>query len=562
MKKILFSLIALLGIVACEETPQADTLTQSLKLTVDTSEIVANGTDVATFSVADSNGAEVTDAKIYFADTNEVLGANTFKTKYAGEYKFYAKRGNEKSNTISVTATKVEETPDDPNAPGGEEPTEKQVVLSVSPASIKADGIESAVFTLKVDGKSTTNFDVYNAANDSKLAGNEFSTTDKGEYSFYAMYEGAKSNTVNVTARMVIVEEEKPITLSATATTIRANGVESVKFTVMQDGADVTNSSTIYVNSGKLNGSKFVTTTPGTYSVYAVKGSMTSETITITATEVTATGKSIVFADGVTLSSGWYDVNKKSTQQVAEADAMMCWAASSSNYLQWFQDRYVAAGNTLPAGCPNGTSSAYDYELQIMDVFRDNWDNLKRGGWADGGVIWYFEGRDLYTTNGTENRAYPKEGTGGYFKSVWSDIYPSKMHQYEDSVWGWLYDDYSYAIEINNYNWRGSSVADPLLQFSRYVVDAVKYGLSSMAVAMSPNFSGAHAVTIWGYEIDNVTEYVTKLYITDSDDGSTSELREYEVMSDNSNAKIKLTGYTTYYPFALYPISGYDSANR
>ncbi len=562
MKKILFSLIALLGIVACEETPQADTLTQSLKLTVDISEIVANGTDVATFSVADSNGAKVTDAKIYFADTNEVLGANTFKTKYAGEYKFYAKRGNEKSNTISVTATKVEETPDDPNNPGGEEPTEKQVVLSVSPASIKADGVESAVFTLKVDGKSTTNFDVYNAANDSKLAGNEFSTTDKGEYSFYAMYEGTKSNTVNVTARMVIVEEEKPITLSATATTIRANGVESVKFTVMQDGADVTNSSTIYVNNGKLNGNKFVTTTPGTYSVYAVKGSMTSETITITATEVTATGKSIVFADGVTLSSGWYDVNKKSTQQVAEADAMMCWAASSSNYLQWFQDRYVAAGNTLPAGCPNGTSSTYGYELQIMDVFRDNWDNLKRGGWADGGVIWYFEGRDLYTTNGTENRAYPKEGTGGYFKSVWSDIYPSKMHQYEDSVWGWLYDDYSYAIEINNYNWRGSSVADPLLQFSRYVVDAVKYGLSSMAVAMSPNFSGAHAVTIWGYEIDNVTEYVTKLYITDSDDGSTSELREYEVMSDNSNAKIKLTGYTTYYPFALYPISGYDSANR
>lgn len=562
MKKILFSLIALLGIVACDDTPEADTLTQTLTLTVDHSEIVADGADIATFAVADKSGAAVSDAKIYFAETNELLVGNTFKTKYAGEYKFYAKRGNEKSNTISVTATKATETPDNPNNPGGEEPAEKQVVLSVSPASIKADGIESAVFTLKVDGKSTANFDVYNAANDSKLAGNEFSTTDMGEYSFYAMYEGTKSNTVNVTARMVIVEEEKPITLSATATTIKANGVESVKFTVMQDGADVTNASAIYVNNGKLNGNKFVTTTPGTYEIFAEKGTMRSETIFITATEVTATGKTIVFADGVTISSGWYDVNKKSTQQVAEADAMMCWAASSSNYLQWFQDRYVAAGNTLPAGCPNGTSSAYDYELQIMDVFRDNWDNLKRGGWADGAVIWYFEGRDLYTTNGTENRAYPKEGTGGYFKSVWSDIYPSKMHQYEDSVWGWLYNPYSYAIEINNYNWKGNSISDPLLQFSRYVVDAIKYGMSSMAVAMSSNFSGAHAVTIWGYEIDNVTEYVTKLYITDSDDGSTSELREYEVMSDNSNAKIKLTGYTTYYPFALYPISGYDSANR
>ena len=561
MKKILFSLIALLGIVACEQD-QTDTTLQTLRLSVDKSEIVADGSEKTTFSVADSNDATVTDAKIYFADTNEVLEGNTFKTKYAGEYKFYAKRGNEKSNTIIVTATATEDNlGDDPVNPG-DDPVQKQIVLSVSPSSIKADGTESAVFTLKVDGKSTTNFDVYNAANDSKLAGNEFSTTEKGEYSFYAMYEGTKSNTVKVTARMVIVEEEKPITLSATATTIKANGVESVKFTVMQDGADVTNSSTIYVNNGKLNGNKFSTTSAGTYNVYAVKGSMTSETITITATEVTATGKTIVFADGVTISSGWYDVNKKSTPSNAQADAMMCWAASSSNYLQWFQDRYVAAGNTLPAGCPNGTSSAYDYELQIMDVFRDNWNNLTRGGWADGGVIWYFEGRDLYTTNGIDSRAYPKSNTGGYFKSVWSDIYPAKMHQYEDSIWGWLYNPYSYAIEINNSNWRGNSISDPLLQFSRYVVDAVKYGLSSMAVAMSPNFSGAHAVTIWGYEIDNVTEYVTKLYITDSDDGSTSELREYEVKSDNSNAKIKLTGYTTYYPFALYPISGYDSANR
>lgn len=562
MKKILFSLIALFGIVAC--TPEEpNTISETLKLTVDKSAIEANGTDTVTFSVVDSNDTIVEDAKIYFADTNEVLGGNTFKTKYAGEYKFYAKRGNEKSNTVIVTATKVEDTPDNPDGPDTpENPTKKQVVLSVSPATIYADGEEIAVFALKVDGASVTNYDVYNAADDSKLAGNEFSTAEVGVYSFYAMYEGEKSNTVQVTARMKIIEEEKPITLTATATTIKANGVDNVVFTVMQDGANVTNSAAIYVNNGKLNGNKFLTTTPGEYNVYAEKGSMRSEIIVITATEVTATGKSIVFADGVTLSSGWYDVNKKSTPSNAQADAMMCWAASASNYLQWFQDRYVAAGNTLPAGCPNGTSSTYGYELQIMDVFRDNWDNLKRGGWADGGVIWYFEGRDLYTTNGTENRAYPKSGTGGYFKSVWSNIYPAKMHQYEDSVWGWLYDKYSYAIEINNSNWRGNSVADPLLQFSRYVVDAVKYGLSSMAVAMSSNFGGAHAVTIWGYEIDNVTEYVTKLYITDSDDGSTSELREYEVKAESGNAKVMLKGFSTYYPFALYPISGYDSANR
>ena len=171
MKKILFSLIALLGIVACEQD-QIDATLQTLRLSVDKNEIVADGSEKTTFSVTDSNDATVTDAKIYFADTNEVLEGNTFKTKYAGEYKFYAKRGNEKSNTIAVTATKATETPDDPNTPGGDDPVKKQIVLSVSPTTIKADGTESAVFTLKVDGKSATNLDVYNAANDSKLAGN------------------------------------------------------------------------------------------------------------------------------------------------------------------------------------------------------------------------------------------------------------------------------------------------------------------------------------------------------------------------------------------------------
>ena len=210
----------------------------------------------------------------------------------------------------------------------------------------------------------------------------------------------------------------------------------------------------------------------------------------------------------------------------------------------------MAAGNTLPAGCPNGTSSSYGYELQIMDVFRDNWDNLERGGWPDSGIIWYFEGRDIYSSMGTTNRAYPRSGTGGYFSSQWSTIFAG-MHQ--NSLGG-------YATEINNYgNW-DSNVADPVKSFSQFVIDAFEHGMSGMAVAISSNFSGGHAVTIWGYEVDNATGYVTKLYIADSDDGSTPVLREYTVsLNSTGSAKIKLSGYTDYYPMALYPISGYGS---
>ena len=338
------------------------------------------------------------------------------------------------------------------------------------------------------------------------------------------------------------------ITLTASKSSLKANGSDSVTFIVKtESNTTVTNLSEIYVNGTKINGATFSTYTAGSYSAYAKYNGVTSNTITLTATAV-ASDTTTLFAEGVSQSSGWYDVNKKSTTTNPGADAMMCWAASSSNIIQWFQDRYTTAGNTLPSGCPNGTSSKYNYELQIMDVYRDNWDNLARGNWTDGGVVWYFEGKDVYSTMSNDSRAHPKSGTGGYFKSVWSNIYPSKMHQQSGG---------SYAIAINCYNWLYES--NPLAAFSNYIVDAFKHGMSSMAVAISSNFSGGHAVTIWGYEIDKNTGCVTKLFITDSDDGSTPVLQTYTVTSENSNAKIKLSGYTSYYPFELYPISGYGS---
>lgn len=554
MKKILFALVALLGFVACDTNEPV--VEQKINLSADKSEIVADGNDVVTFAVKNLEGEVLEDATIHFADTHEALEGMTFKTKYAGEYSFYAKRGTAKSDVWTVTA-KEPGNNDDPND-DPDNPVKKEYVLSVSPATIVADGAEKAVFTLKADGEVVADFELYNAADDTQLAANEFSTTVAGKYSFYAMCEGEKSNTVEVTATEVVVEQPKPITLTASKSVIKANGVDIAQLTVTEEGgADVTNAATIFVNGGALNGNKFATTAPGTYTLYATKGEMKSNEVTITAEEVTATGTTTVFAEGVTLTSGWYDVNKKSTTNSSGADAMMCWAASSSNIIQWFQDRYVADGNTLPAGCPNGTSSKYDYELQIMDVFRDNWDNLARGNWTDGGVIWYFEGRDVYETNGKDSCAHPRSGTGGYFKSQWSSIY-ANMYKYENG-WAWYTGEpYTYATEINNYNWR--STGDPLLKFSGYIVEAFEHGMSSMAVAMSSNFNGAHAVTIWGYEMDNATGYVTKLYIADSDDGSVPTLQPYAVNSESGNAKIVLNGYSNYYPFALYPVSGYNSA--
>ena len=57
MKRLFFALVALLGIAACEpKEPQEPIVEQVLKLTADKSEITADGTDLATFTVKDAEG--------------------------------------------------------------------------------------------------------------------------------------------------------------------------------------------------------------------------------------------------------------------------------------------------------------------------------------------------------------------------------------------------------------------------------------------------------------------------------------------------------------------------
>ena len=419
------------------------------------------------------------------------------------------------------------------------------LTLTASKSTITANGSDYVSFTVMQSGVDVTSQCVF-YVNGSAILDDVFSTKNAGSYTVYAKKGGVESNHITITAEAV-----QPIVLSASKTTLVANNSDSVTFTVKQGTTNVSSYAQIWVNGVRNNGTTFTASSAGTYSVYATYDGVTSNTITLTATASDSSNLVTVFAEGVTKTSGWYDVNKKSTTSNPGADAMMCWAAASSNIAQWCQDRYVAAGNTLPAGCPNGTSSSYGYELQIMDVFRDNWDNLARGGWPHSGIVWYFEGRDINKTMDNNNRAYPLSGTGGYFSSRWSTIFAG-MHQNSSG---------GYATEINNYgNW-SSSVADPVKSFSQFVIDAFEHGMSGMSVAMSVNFGGAHAVTIWGYELNQATGYITKLYIADSDDGSTPVLQTYTVSlnSGPGSAKIKLSGYTDYYPMALYPISGYGS---
>ena len=398
-------------VVAKEVTPD----TRVIELTASTTSLYVNET--VTFTVK-CNGEVLTEqSQIYNAAGNTPIEGNTFTTSTAGEYTFYAINGEDKSNNIVVTFN--------------EEP-QIDVVLTVDNQTIVADGEAKATFTVTADGNDVTSQSEIIVNGENALENNIFSTTEAGEYSFCAVYEGFYSNTVKVTATEVPVVDI-PLEITASKTTITANGSDYTQFTVTSEGTDMTSDVTIRIkDGGSLNGSIFSTITAGTYIFYATYGNSVSNEITITAEAAPSTGTSVVFAEGVTLTSGWYDVNKIGDGS-QNGDINMCWAAASANRIEWWQDRYEAAGKTLPSTAVRGKGTVFNdyagrtYELALMDIYHDDWNNM-RGGNVTTGIAWYFEGRNLDESLQEGTIAYPLT-SGNYWNGTFAtEAYPYMYH--------------------------------------------------------------------------------------------------------------------------------------
>lgn len=659
MKKLLFILSLFFIITSCDKTP-------IITLSVDKSEISADGKDIATFKVISTdkhnNEEDVTNnSQIFFSDSKLEVGSTTFSTTEPNSYSFYATYEDAVSNDVSITAVEVEEptepeNPENPENPGEpenpeepivspivlsaskttildngkdkviftvtqdsveitnstkiyvgdnklklnvftsttagtyiayamkdelksneititveeekpEEPEEKPIVLTASKTNISADGTDAVTFTVKQeDNDVTSETEIY--VNDNKINGNTFTTTTAGTYKAYAKKGELKSNEISITAEAV-AEPEKPIVLTASTTNIIANGSDAVTFTVTQENIDVTSQASIFVNNQKLASNVFTTYSAGTYTAYAQKNDAKSNEITINVEAAQDMGKSVVFAEGVSLTSGWYDVNKLKN---GGGDINMCWAASASNIIQWWQDRYVEAGNTLPSTAVTGPGTktypeGYKYNLALMELYRDLWWNGK-GGSTDHGVIWYFEGRNIQQYASEGSLAQPNDNTsGGYFANDWNQILQETYHEYS-----YLSFKNLIAGEFNNYsiwgNGSGLQGEARLKKFSDLVVEFIDRGVVSFVISLNSNGGLLHATTLWGYEIDNATGMITKLWITDSDDMHQSGngdptvqmLREYSVSFDGSKVKLSGAPYGNCWAISLLPVSGYGSA--
>ena len=184
---------------------------------------------------------------------------------------------------------------------------------------------------------------------------------------------------------------------------------------------------------------------------------------------------------GTSQTKGWYDVNKTFSQDFP--DSQMCWAASASNMLAWWQDHNPEYNDLAAMNTPRGGQ-------KIFDTFKTAYDN--DGGIQAYGILWYLQG----DTNDEYLPPLTEEGKemGGYYGNAITQIY-SEL-----------------PISLGLYDVRE---ADSASIVSGFLKECIVEGYS---VGLGVYGSISHAVTLWGIDYNEETQMIEKMYLTDSDD--------------------------------------------
>lgn len=198
------------------------------------------------------------------------------------------------------------------------------------------------------------------------------------------------------------------------------------------------------------------------------------------------------WVEGVSQSGGWYDANKVNLYE-SDGDNNLCWAATASNLLAWWQDRYQA-----PEGVPD----------TIDDIWLTYKENVTEdvGGDVTAALQWWISGVYIPTSKEEQKRTIFQEST-------------SSAIQVSD---GYYYDQY----DLDQYDLHDLLAGDKRQVSENVSASIISTGLinlveSGCGVGLSlANDAGelAHAITLWGVEYDDESDKISKLWLTDSDD--------------------------------------------
>ncbi|MDR2119978.1 MAG: Omp28-related outer membrane protein [Tannerella sp.] len=242
-----------------------------VKISANKTSIKANGRDSTVFTVTANDVEVVSDVFIIRKkETNgtDTVAGNHFAADEAGTYKFYASYGGVTSAEISIDAIAV------------------VVALQADRETIKANGKDAARFTVTADGLDVTPSAVITltGAQEAVLDRVSFSAKAPSTYTFYATYDGVKSNEIRIEAT------ELPFLLAADRTSVTADASEKATFTVTLDEEDVTSDAVIFQKydgtETALDASVFFTENYGTYTFYAAYDGKKSNEVEISAAYV------------------------------------------------------------------------------------------------------------------------------------------------------------------------------------------------------------------------------------------------------------------------------------
>lgn len=223
-----------------------------------------------------------------------------------------------------------------------------------------------------------------------------------------------------------------------------------------------------------------------------------------------------LWVDGVSQSGGWYDANK-ANPGAADGDNNLCYAASASNLIAWWQSKY-----TVPTGTPNTIDA-------IWARYKEG-SNTDTTGDIGAAVQWWLTGVYMPTTDKEQERSIFGKSTsstldsfGGYYYDQCNLSRWSEKQNYEDAD-GNLHK-VMYPKEVEDFlctSYRPSSDASYLSSIGSKMLELVGKGCGMGLSIANDAGSLAHAITLWGIEYDDTDNAISKLWLTDSDDAQYS----------------------------------------
>lgn len=217
------------------------------------------------------------------------------------------------------------------------------------------------------------------------------------------------------------------------------------------------------------------------------------------------------WAAGVSEQGGWYDFDKTFND-----DKDMCWAAAASNVIAWWQDRNPIL--TSSAGAP--------VEDAVWSTVKGSFNNIS--GYPIDAFNWYYTGDISDNTIRASLTDFGK-GQGAYYKDLLQGGPEYKL---------------SYIMSMFQYDFTDAAVYSSVLC---NLLDQ-GYGIAmSIAGTLPGGIRYGHAITLWGAEVDPQTGILSKIWITDPDDGANGQ--DPGLVSLTCSLKQGSTGKTQYITF-------------